>query len=99
MSDWPWLSIIGAVPLVGALLVAFVPERRGLAAKQLAMGVALLTLLLAIVISAGFDTGSASRFQFAQTFSWIPQFGAHYAVGVDGIGLVLIDLTVILIPV
>jgi NADH-quinone oxidoreductase subunit M len=99
MSDWPWLSIVGAVPLVGAVLVAFVPERRGALAKQVAMGVALLTLVLAVVMSAGFDTGSASRFQFTQSYSWIPQFGAHYAVGVDGIGLVLIDLTAILIPI
>ena len=39
------------------------------------------------------------RFQFNQTYQWIPQFGVHYAVGVDGIALVLILMTTILMPV
>ena len=36
-----------------------------------------------------FKTGGP-RFQFQQVYQWIPQFGVHYAVGVDGIALVLI---------
>ena len=36
-----------------------------------------------------FKPGGA-QFQFTQTYQWIPQFGVHYAVGVDGIALVLI---------
>ncbi|HXW43319.1 MAG TPA: NADH-quinone oxidoreductase subunit M, partial [Streptosporangiaceae bacterium] len=39
------------------------------------------------------------RFQFAQTYQWIPEFGVHYAVGVDGIALVLILMSVVLMPV
>ena len=39
------------------------------------------------------------EFQFTQTYQWIPQFGVHYAVGVDGIALVLIVMTAILMPV
>ena len=39
------------------------------------------------------------RFQFTQTYQWIPQFGVHYAVGVDGIALVLILMTTVLMPV
>ena len=38
-------------------------------------------------------------FQFTQQVQWIPQFGVHYAVGVDGIALVLILMSVILMPV
>ena len=38
-------------------------------------------------------------FQFTQTYQWIPQFGVHYAVGVDGIALVLILMTTVLMPV
>ena len=39
------------------------------------------------------------RFQFNQSTSWIPAFGIHYAVGVDGIALVLILMTAVLWPV
>ncbi|HEX9064942.1 MAG TPA: NADH-quinone oxidoreductase subunit M, partial [Streptosporangiaceae bacterium] len=39
------------------------------------------------------------RFQFSQVYQWIPQFGVHYAVGVDGIALVLILMTAVLMPV
>jgi NADH-quinone oxidoreductase subunit M len=99
MGDWPWLSIVGGVPLAGALAVALVPAAREQLGKRLAMATALATLVLAIVMSAGFDLHSTDRFQFAQNVSWIPRFGAHYAVGADGIALVLIDLTAVLIPV
>ncbi len=39
------------------------------------------------------------RFQFTQKTSWIPAFGIHYAVGIDGIALVLILMTAVLWPV
>ena len=42
---------------------------------------------------------AAPDFQFTQSYSWIPAFGVHYAVGVDGIALVLIGLTAVLMPV
>ena len=44
-------------------------------------------------------TPSGPDFQFTQTYQWIPQFGVHYAVGVDGIALVLIGMTAVLMPV
>ena len=45
-----------------------------------------------------FKTGGPD-FQFTEQVQWIPQFGVHYAVGVDGIALVLILMSVILMPV
>ena len=42
---------------------------------------------------------SGPTFQFTEEYSWIPQFGVHYALGVDGIALVLIGMTVVLMPV
>ncbi|MEP6463306.1 MAG: NADH-quinone oxidoreductase subunit M [Frankiaceae bacterium] len=95
MSDFPWLTVIGAVPLVGSLAVLAVPRRQ---AKPLALAVSLLTLALTIAMCASFEAGGP-RFQFTQTYQWIPQFGVHYAVGVDGIALALIALSAILVPV
>src|SRR5260370_3548027 len=44
-----------------------------------------------------FKTGGA-RFQFAESYWWIKAFGVHWAVGADGVALVLILLSVILVP-
>ena len=95
MSDFPWLTVIGVVPLVGALVILVLPTRL---AKPLALAVSMVTLVLTIAMCAAFDVGGP-RFQFSQTYTWIPQFGVHYAVGVDGIALSLVALTAVLVPV
>ena len=58
----------------------------------------LATLAVTIAMAVQFKTGGP-RFQFQQVYQWIPQFGVHYAVGVDGIALVLILMSVVLMPV
>ncbi len=96
--SFPWLTVLIAVPLVGAAVVALLPRRNAEALpKQVAFGVSLLTLALAAVMAVGYDAGGG--YQFTEQVSWIAAFGAHYAVGVDGLGLTLVLLTVILSPV
>ncbi len=109
MSTFPWLTVIGAVPLAGALVIALTPGasapgsdadrrfRRSLV-KWIALVASLVTLGLTIAMAVAFSPGGP-HFQFTQTYQWIPQFGIHYAVGVDGIGLVLIGMTAVLMPV
>jgi NADH-quinone oxidoreductase subunit M len=65
--------------------------------KQVAFGATLATLALSVVMALQYDTGKG--FQFVEIHQWITTFGAHYAVGLDGLGLVLILLTTILTPV
>ncbi len=98
MSDFPWLTVIGLVPLVGSVATMALPARREQAAKPLALAVTLVTLGLTIAMCAAFEPRGAA-FQFAQAYEWIPAFGAQYAVGADGIALVLIALTAVLMPV
>jgi NADH-quinone oxidoreductase subunit M len=98
MSDTPWLTILGLVPLVGALVVALLPRGRDLLAKQVALVTSLVVLALTIAMCAAFDP-AGDRFQFEQAYDWIPAFGVQYAVGVDGIALVLIALVAVLVPV
>jgi NADH-quinone oxidoreductase subunit M len=109
MSTFPWLTVIGAVPLVGALAIAVSPGgsapggeadrvARRLLVKRLALAFSLITLGLTIAMMVAFKP-NGPEFQFTQTYQWIPQFGVHYAVGVDGIGLVLIAMTAVLMPV
>ena len=109
MSTFPWLTVIGAVPLAGALVIGVTPgvsapgseadrAARRLLVKRLALVFSLITLGLTIAMMVAFSP-HGNEFQFTQTYQWIPQFGVHYAVGVDGIALVLIAMTAVLMPV
>src|ERR1700759_2832314 len=109
MNGFPWLTIAGAVPLAGALVIALIPglpadsaeadqRARNALAKMLALGFSLLTLVVVIIITARFQVGGPN-YQFTEVYSWIPSLGGHYALGVDGIALVLIAMSVVLMPV
>src|SRR5215470_6464065 len=106
MSNFPWLTVAGVIPLVGALVVGVAPgpatqqeqRARDLFSKQVALVFTLATLGVVVAMAVAFKPGGP-RFQFTQAYQWIPQFGVHYAVGVDGIALVLIVMTAILMPV
>ena len=98
MSGTPWLTVLEMVPLVGALAVVAVPRGRDLLVKQVAFATSLVELVIAIGMCLDFDK-AGPRFQFVQSYRWIPAFGVHYAVGADGIALVLIALVAVLVPV
>ncbi|WMS42327.1 NADH-quinone oxidoreductase subunit M [Acuticoccus sp. MNP-M23] len=99
MSNWPLLSIIIFLPLVG---VAFILAVRGNDENALEniRRVALITTLFNFVISLalwiGFDTADAG-FQFVEKRDWIPGL-ISYHLGVDGISMPLIVLTTFLMP-
>jgi NADH-quinone oxidoreductase subunit M len=97
MTNFPWLTVAGVIPLAGTLVIGFTPGRPVLV-KRIALIFSLATLGVTIAMAASFKLGGP-RFQFRQTYQWIPQFGVHYAVGADGIALVLIVMTAILMPV
>jgi NADH-quinone oxidoreductase subunit M len=96
-SQFPWLTVTAAVPLVGALLIALMPRSAERAGKLVGFAVALLTAVLAAVVAVGFVAGDGT--QFSETHMWIATFGVHYALGVDGIGLVLMLMTAVLTPI
>jgi NADH-quinone oxidoreductase subunit M len=98
VSDFPWLLAMIAVPAVGGAAVAALPKGRDAAAKQVALAVSGLVLLLAVLATVAFDTGG-ERFQLTTSVSWIPAFGVDFALGVDGIALVMLLLIGVLVPV
>src|SRR3569833_2068378 len=91
------LTALIAIPALGALLLAFLPKGKDELAKLTALGVTLVVAVLTVVMAIGFDSGGP-RFQFTEQHWWIRQFHVHYAVGVDGVALVLILLSAILVP-
>ena len=86
------------LPLLGSVLLAIIPGEQILRIKQAALGVSILVAASAIIMWLNFDSANVD-FQFVQVAQWIPTFGINYAVGVDGISLVLIMLSVLLVPI
>ncbi|MFD6914570.1 NADH-quinone oxidoreductase subunit M [Streptomyces virginiae] len=95
--SFPLLTVTAAVPAVGAILTAAVPAARRTAAKWLALLFSLATLALAVLVAIRFDP-TGDRYQLTESRPWIADFGVRYELGVDGIGVVLIGLTALLIP-
>jgi NADH-quinone oxidoreductase subunit M len=98
VTHFPWLLAMIAVPAVGAAVVAGLPRGRDLLAKRVSLGVSLVVLVLAILATVAFDSGGA-RFQLTDSWSWIADFGVSFALGVDGIALVMLLLIGVLVPV
>ncbi|MDT4927360.1 MAG: NADH-quinone oxidoreductase subunit [Pseudonocardiales bacterium] len=93
------LLILVLIPLLGSVAVFSLKEAQGKLAKQISLGVSLVVAVYAIVVLCQFDTSSkAERFQFNGSWTWIKAFGVHIAFGVDGIAIVLVAMSVVLVP-
>jgi NADH-quinone oxidoreductase subunit M len=97
VDDFPWLTTIGLVPLAGAAVVALL--RDGARAKLVALAVSVATFAVTLGAAFSFDVGRAGEYQFGEVHQWIPQLGVSYAVGADGITMVMIALATVLVPV
>jgi NADH-quinone oxidoreductase subunit M len=94
----PLLTTLVVLPLAGGVLSLLVGRGRDGLVRQLALGVSLLTLAVSLMVWLRFDPNSA-EFQFAERYTWLPEFGISYHVGLDGISLLLVVLTAFLTPV
>ncbi|TYC00824.1 NADH-quinone oxidoreductase subunit M [Micromonospora sp. WP24] len=97
MSNFPFLSVLTVAPLVGALVVALLPRRRPDLAKQVAFGWSLLVLVLSVLMWIAFQV-DGDRFQFRESYPWIPNWGVHFTFAADGIALVMLMLIAVLVP-
>jgi NADH-quinone oxidoreductase subunit M len=89
MTGTPILTEITFAPLVGALVIAFMPARY---ARPLALATALVAWGLSLAAAVTFSA-TATGFQDVEAYSWIPTFGIQYKLGVDGLSLALVVLT------
>ncbi|CAN2223819.1 NuoM NADH,ubiquinone oxidoreductase subunit 4 (chain M) [Candidatus Nanopelagicaceae bacterium] len=92
------LVTLGLLPLLGALLVGVLPSSNVLRIKQAALGTTLLTAIFGIYIATKF-VANDTALQFVQKNEWIPSFAINFSVGVDGLALVLILMSVLLTPI
>ncbi len=97
MSEFPLITILTLTPLVGGVVVLVAQSENAKLAKGLALTFAILALAVAGVICACFNPG-APGFQFIERGDWIPKLSVEYFVGVDGLGLLMMLLTALLVP-
>src|SRR4051812_692211 len=98
--QFPILSSLIVLPIVGAILLLFVrgdEEESAAFARAIALIVAVLVFAETLLLWSRFNPASAD-FQFVERHAWIPAFGIDYYVGVDGISLFLLVLTGFLTP-
>lgn len=100
-ANWPILSLVTFLPLVGAIFIMFVrgtPEVVARNARMTALWTSLITFALSVLLWIDFDPTTAD-FQFVETHEWIPAFGITYQMGVDGISLLFVLLSTFLTPI
>jgi len=89
------LSCMIAVPFLGIAVLAFVPNTEWI--RRTALANTLLNLGLGVLLWSRFDS-TKQGMQFVERAEWMPTFNIQYAVGVDGISILLVLLTAFLSP-
>lgn len=97
-ADFPWLTLLVALPALGALLLALIPPLRIGSGKGFALAVSLLELGTAVAAAVAFDWDASASYQLVEAIPWIPQMGVSWALGVNALGMVMIILAVALVP-
>ncbi|MEW6426459.1 MAG: NADH-quinone oxidoreductase subunit M [Thermodesulfobacteriota bacterium] len=94
-GSYPILSTLIFLPLLGALFLLFLPGDN--MARIWAMVVTVLTAVLSLPLYTGFDITTA-KYQFGEHVAWVPALGINYTLGIDGISLLLVLMTTLLMP-
>ena len=94
----PWLTLLILLPVAGAAIV-WIAGDDARNAKRIGLVVALAELAASVVKALGFVPQRDKFLQFTENHTWIPAFGVSYSLGVDGIALLLIVMSTILVPV
>jgi len=98
LANMNLLTLSMLLPLLGTAALAFTPKTSVLLTKQIALATTVLVAVVGIYMTINFDF-KATGFQFMESRPWIPAFGINYALGIDGIALVLILMSVLLTPI
>ena len=90
------LASLILTPLIGALVIAVRPVRFS---RWIALVWTTIPLILGVVVLVQFDWSRAGDFQGIGAIEWVPQLGLSLSVGVDGVSLLLVALTLLLGPI
>ena len=92
------LVLLMLLPIIGSIAVAATPKAKEVLSKQVALATTVIVAIATIAMAMNFQRDNVDL-QFVEKYSWIPTFGINFAVGVDGLALVLILMSTILAPI
>ncbi|MGF1561631.1 MAG: NADH-quinone oxidoreductase subunit M [Geminicoccaceae bacterium] len=101
MSDWPLLSLLIFLPLIGAVMILLIrgdEEIVATNARWVALWTSSLTFLMSLLVLGGFDSNEAG-FQFVEKGAWFVGLDINYHLGIDGISLWFVLLSALLTPI
>ncbi|MEW9805092.1 NADH-quinone oxidoreductase subunit M [Mesorhizobium marinum] len=99
MTDWPILSTVTFLPLVGVLLILFIRDDSASARRNIraiTLWTTIVTFVISLFIWTGFDN-AVPGFQMVEKVGWLGS-GISYHMGVDGISMLFVILTTFLMP-
>jgi NADH-quinone oxidoreductase subunit M len=97
LTDWG-LSLMVFLPLAGALLMMLIPKADEQLHKVVALGASLASAAVGIAVLADFDYDNAGKLQFVVDKAWIEVISSRYLIGLDGLSLPLVALTLLITP-
>ncbi len=97
MNGFPSITILTAVPLIGAFCVLVIGTHNKKLARNLALISSFIALAVTLILWHRFSPTSG-EFQFEELHSWIPAIGVQYHVAADGLGLLMLLLSAIVVP-
>jgi len=93
----PWLTIITLLPLVGAILIAGMEPAYRHLPRRFGISISFISLLIVGYLWTRFDAAN-SDLQFVERWAWIPAINVQYFLGIDGLGLLMVALTALVVP-
>jgi NADH-quinone oxidoreductase subunit M len=97
LSGWG-LSLMVFLPLAGALVMMLIPRAEEQLIKVVALGATLASAAFGVAVMADFDYDDAGTLQFVVDHKWIEAIRSNYLVGIDGLSLPLVALTLLVTP-
>src|SRR5438270_3913477 len=97
MNGLPLITILTAVPLIGAFGVLGLGAKNKTLARGLALTATFIALAITLILWHRFNP-AAGELQFEELHTWIPAIGVQYHVGIDGLGLLMLLLSAIVVP-
>jgi NADH-quinone oxidoreductase subunit M len=100
VTNFPYLSVMTFLPMLGALIIFFIPRISQHAARSIALLAALGSLVVSLFVLVGFDPQApfeaGATVPFQERINWGQEIGASYFLGVDGVAVLLLVLTTLI---
>jgi len=93
--NFPFLTVISSTPLVAAIIILMIPADRKTEVRVAALAAGVFATILSLYVYFALPSAPVGPggYKFIEQYAWVPQYGIHYYVGVDGMSMPMVLLT------